>query len=70
MSAPEDHAFPFLFGGTFIEARTRRNVRYRPQDFPSFSEGLSLRLIASKVPAKADRFPFLFGGTFIEAFQR
>ena len=36
--------FPFLFGGTFIEAAYRR-VRKRPAPyFPSFSEGLSLRL--------------------------
>ena len=36
--------FPFLFGGTFIEGQ---NLCYpptrAPPDFPSFSEGLSLR---------------------------
>ena len=36
--------------------------------FPSFSEGLSLRLPSdSWVPNHRNRFPFLFGGTFIEA---
>ena len=36
--------FPFLFGGTFIEAFTTRSGRkLKPADFPSFSEGLSLR---------------------------
>ena len=36
--------------------------------FPSFSEGLSLRLRASKSRRTfICQFPFLFGGTFIEA---
>ena len=38
------------------------------RDFPSFSEGLSLRHRDSWVPISSPReFPFLFGGTFIEA---
>ena len=38
------NAFPFLFGGTFIEAQTYRDGLDTYQaDFPSFSEGLSLR---------------------------
>ena len=36
-------AFPFLFGGTFIEAVSRRTSRLSSRNFPSFSEGLSLR---------------------------
>ena len=42
----------------------------RPQDFPSFSEGLSLR--DGRVGFNDDDavFPFLFGGTFIEGLQR
>ena len=36
-------------------------------DFPSFSEGLSLRLDMLREKTSAWRFPFLFGGTFIEA---
>ena len=36
-------------------------------DFPSFSEGLSLRVDAlATEPARRAGFPFLFGGTFIE----
>ena len=35
--------FPFLFGGTFIEAAGKDSVELRSADFPSFSEGLSLR---------------------------
>ena len=36
--------FPFLFGGTFIEAISLLIVSVRVTHFPSFSEGLSLRL--------------------------
>ena len=37
-------------------------------DFPSFSEGLSLRLEeAADDGGDEGEFPFLFGGTFIEA---
>ena len=37
-------------------------------DFPSFSEGLSLRpAVGAAAGAGAMLFPFLFGGTFIEA---
>ena len=35
--------FPFLFGGTFIEGATGDTVNGGSNDFPSFSEGLSLR---------------------------
>ena len=35
--------FPFLFGGTFIEAELAETGQVQHQDFPSFSEGLSLR---------------------------
>ena len=36
--------FPFLFGGTFIEGQYSRLNRHRRLHFPSFSEGLSLRV--------------------------
>ena len=36
-------------------------------NFPSFSEGLSLRHAAVVAHMAQLRFPFLFGGTFIEA---
>ena len=42
-SSRELMAFPFLFGGTFIEAAGKDSVELRSADFPSFSEGLSLR---------------------------
>ena len=35
--------FPFLFGGTFIEAFGFEAIQFAERDFPSFSEGLSLR---------------------------
>ena len=35
--------FPFLFGGTFIEGLRRITVDANVENFPSFSEGLSLR---------------------------
>ena len=35
--------FPFLFGGTFIEARRGELGKSEEEHFPSFSEGLSLR---------------------------
>ena len=38
-------------------------------DFPSFSEGLSLRACNSPVSDDLFIFPFLFGGTFIEGEQ-
>ena len=36
--------FPFLFGGTFIEGSLTTRELVRNLDFPSFSEGLSLRV--------------------------
>ena len=39
-------------------------------DFPSFSEGLSLRALnGTKKAGTIQQFPFLFGGTFIEGLQ-
>ena len=64
-------AFPFLFGGTFIEGYSKRAPAISTaQDFPSFSEGLSLRAAGEYATKfKIDKFPFLFGGTFIEGSQ-
>ena len=61
--------FPFLFGGTFIEARIApAGTGAGGANFPSFSEGLSLRPAAwFAVHSGGVGFPFLFGGTFIEA---
>ena len=36
--------FPFLFGGTFIEGSAAGTPQCSQSDFPSFSEGLSLRV--------------------------
>ena len=36
-------SFPFLFGGTFIEVFGKSGGVLDYVDFPSFSEGLSLR---------------------------
>ena len=59
--------FPFLFGGTFIEGPTGGEATHPVRDFPSFSEGLSLREKWPRdVGASGTVFPFLFGGTFIE----
>ena len=60
--------FPFLFGGTFIEGIEWGFITQSGRwDFPSFSEGLSLRERDGRwLVSKVDSFPFLFGGTFIE----
>ena len=61
-------AFPFLFGGTFIEAGIGGGgYVVLALYFPSFSEGLSLRLCKAQGSVCGLAFPFLFGGTFIEA---
>ena len=39
-------------------------------DFPSFSEGLSLRVSDGDFSCGEVGFPFLFGGTFIEGISR
>ena len=39
--------FPFLFGGTFIEGQVLRVQPTWRGNFPSFSEGLSLRVITA-----------------------
>ena len=62
--------FPFLFGGTFIEGPTKATSwRTRRSNFPSFSEGLSLRAMPPSAMPQWVTFPFLFGGTFIEGVQ-
>ena len=42
----------------------------RKKNFPSFSEGLSLRALLREVLGQLlQQFPFLFGGTFIEGYR-
>ena len=68
--APGIDGFPFLFGGTFIEGLRRSPHHIQTANFPSFSEGLSLRGEAGlHSPRGRAGFPFLFGGTFIEGTQ-
>ena len=48
---PPARPFPFLFGGTFIEGFSGACGACGASDFPSFSEGLSLRDSTSRVIA-------------------
>ena len=69
-NAASGSTFPFLFGGTFIEEKY--TLPCHPKEvanFPSFSEGLSLRNAAGIRKDPPTQFPFLFGGTFIEDVQ-
>ena len=43
VSAVSAAKFPFLLGGTFIEAQMIPGIRNSELNFPSFWEGLSLR---------------------------
>ena len=60
--------FPFLLGRAFIEAPAlRRRYPSAAHDFPSFSEGLSLRDGGLHHQVRQGReFPFLLGRAFIE----
>ena len=49
--------FPFLFGGTFIEGVVIHSVEFLFRDFPSFSEGLSLRAKFAGVRRAVVNFP-------------
>ena len=62
--------FPFLFGGTFIEAYIYISYMGAAQSFPflfggTFIEAGTLYGLVSHRRI----FPFLFGGTFIEALN-
>ena len=59
--------FPFLLGGAFIEATCKGVRDVQIEDFPSFLEGLSLRLLDTQDCTSILAFPFLLGGAFIEA---
>ena len=62
--------FPFLFGGTFIEAVIAHSVDRVARKFPFLFGGTFIEaVIAHSVDRVARKFPFLFGGTFIEAFK-
>ena len=61
--------FPFLFGGTFIEgAKHHRSVRKVKHNFPSFSEGLSLREWSRKGCChESEHFPSFSEGLSLRA---
>ena len=68
MGAVPSLGFPFLLGRAFIEAvGHNKDAHNLGLDFPSFSEGLSLRLTTLWLSAQQRHFPFLFGRAFIEA---
>ena len=61
-----DATFPFLFGRAFIEAyRIPREARRNLENFPSFLEGLSLRLeleASKKEEGRRSYFPSFLEG--------
>ena len=60
--------FPFLFGGTFIEALSSGNTAPLSWLFPFLFGGTFIEAPCPPLVTRdATRFPFLFGGTFIEA---
>ena len=56
--------FPFLFGGTFIEGPSNPKPLPRRRNFPSFSEGLSLRDARQDVRAEATEISLPFRRDF------
>ena len=64
--------FPFLFGGAFIEAFARASSSWaRVSDFPSFSEGLSLRLPGGACADRSLRdFPSFSEGLSLRQVRR
>ena len=61
MKAAPSREFPFLFGGTFIEGEQDNPKDAMTNNFPSFSEGLSLRdedIVGDKVAALEISLPF------------
>ena len=60
--------FPFLFGGTFIEASSVRSKVTLAVRFPFLFGGTFIEAFGVEaVVGVLSVFPFLFGGTFIEA---
>ena len=68
LTLPAQGAFPFLFGGTFIEGYVAWKLNEQAGDFPSFSEGLSLRAAAERaVSSSACNFPSFSEGLSLRA---
>ena len=60
--------FPFLFGGTFIEAGLAADLASLYGGFPFLFGGTFIEARRSRIENQSIlKFPFLFGGTFIEA---
>ena len=60
--------FPFLFGGTFIEAAPENVYIVETKEFPFLFGGTFIEAWRwCDSPKRIAAFPFLFGGTFIEA---
>ena len=59
--------FPFLFGGTFIEAKLGGCHSWSLRIFPFLFGGTFIEAADDGTARQSQRFPFLFGGTFIEA---
>ena len=62
------HAFPFLFGGTFIEGNMFSDLMASlRRGFPFLFGGTFIEGdLGGKEGGAEGAFPFLFGGTFIE----
>ena len=68
--ADRNDLFPFLFGGTFIEALNMPPPPPEIRGFPFLFGGTFIEApVFTKWPTLHGVFPFLFGGTFIEASQ-
>ena len=60
--------FPFLLGGTFIEALPRLITKSRIREFPFLLGGTFIEAHHwGNDGQRFEKFPFLLGGTFIEA---
>ena len=63
-------AFPFLFGGTFIEGLLRTLPARPYRQFPFLFGGTFIEgTLSPHTPEREREFPFLFGGTFIEGLN-
>ena len=63
--------FPFLFGGTFIEAAAEHIGNEAGKAFPFLFGGtfIEASILGARKLTQGAEFPFLFGGTFIEAVR-
>ena len=63
-------AFPFLFGGTFIEGASTVRLDSLNPPFPFLFGGTFIEGRDFDALVTIAAFPFLFGGTFIEGWQK